>query len=252
MGEKGAGVSFVGEVWEFLADPELWSGPAGIPARVGEHLTLSLVSVVAAALVSLPLAVWLGHIRKGTVLAVGVVNIGRAVPSFGILVLAVILAVEMGIGFLGAWPTFIALFALAAPPIFTNAVAGVEGVEPEVVEAARGMGLAERQVLTRVELPLASPLILEGVRVALLQVIATATLAALVAWGGLGRFIIDGLAQRDNAEVFVGALLVGLLAVLAELAFTWGEKRLLRRLGLSPTGGPAAATRLPAGAGIRP
>ncbi|MGH8874493.1 MAG: ABC transporter permease, partial [Acidimicrobiia bacterium] len=169
-------MEFLAEVAAFLSDPESWSGSGGIPRRMGEHTYLSLISVAAAAFVALPPAVWLGHRGRGTVAAVATVNIGRAVPSFGILAIGLVITIEVGLG-LGAWPTFIALFALAAPPIFTNAITGVQGVDPGVVEAARGMGFTESQLLRRVELPLGLPLILEGLRVALLQVIATATLA---------------------------------------------------------------------------
>jgi osmoprotectant transport system permease protein len=155
-----------------------------------------------------------------------VVNVGRAIPSFGILVLTVLVLVEVGVSVLSPWPVLVALVALAAPPIFTNTIAGIQGVSRFTVEAARGMGLREREVLTGVELPLASPVIMEGVRIAFVQVIATATLGALVAWGGLGRFIVDGFATQDDGKVVVGAFLVALLAVVAELGLTWAQKRL--------------------------
>jgi osmoprotectant transport system permease protein len=220
-------MAFVGDVIAFLTEAANWSGPGGIPSRLWEHTWLSVVSVVAAAAIMLPIAVWLGHTGRGTVTVSAVVNVGRALPSFGILAIMLIVTIDLGLG-LGVWPAFIALFALAAPPIFTNAVTGVQEVDRGVVESARGMGMTERQVLTTVELPLATPLILEGTRIALVQVIATATLAALVAWGGLGRFIIDGFAQRDFAEVFVGGLLVALMAVAADALFSrlerWGAR----------------------------
>ena len=216
-------MEFLSEVGAFLSDPANWQGPAGIPNRLWEHIWLSVVSVAAAAALMLPIGVWLGHTGRGAVAASWLVNVGRALPSFGILAIGLIITIDLGLG-LGAWPAFIALFALAAPPIFTNAVTGVRQVDPGVVDSARGMGMKERQVLGRVELPLARPLMLEGIRIALVQVIATATLAALVAWGGLGRFIIDGFAQQDEAEVFVGGVLVALLAVTAELVFSGIER----------------------------
>ncbi len=145
------------------------------------------------------------------------VNIGRAVPSFGILAISFLILVQMGAGVGEPWAVLVALIALAAPPMFTNTIAGIQSVEPATVEAARGMGLTETGVLRGVEIPLAMPLLLEGVRIGLVQVIATATLGALVAWGGLGRYIVDGFAQQDVGELIVGAVLVGLLAIAAEL-----------------------------------
>jgi osmoprotectant transport system permease protein len=207
-------------VQEFLSEPTTWSGPASIWARLGEHIWVSVVAVIVAGLLVLPLGVWLGHIRRGSGIATAVVNIGRAIPSFGILAIAFLVLVQMGAGIGEPWAVLVALVALAAPPMFTNTVAGIQAVEPATVESARGMGLTEREVLTGVELPLSMPLVMEGVRIAFVQVIATATLGALVAWGGLGRFIVDGFAQQDVGELIVGAVLVGLLAILAELGLS--------------------------------
>jgi osmoprotectant transport system permease protein len=215
------------QLGEFLTAPSTWSGPGSIPARVGEHVWLSVVPTVLAAVIVLPPALWLGHRRRGAALAGALVNIGRAVPSFGILVIVMVLLIQLGFSVLSPWPAVIALLALAAPPMFTNAVAGVETVAAEVVESARGMGLTGRQVLGRVELPLGMPVIVEGVRIALVQVIATATLAALIGGGGLGRFTVNGFAkQRGDGELLVGAVLVALLAVGAQ----WGMGVLERRL----------------------
>ncbi|MDH3308403.1 MAG: ABC transporter permease subunit, partial [Acidimicrobiia bacterium] len=122
------------------------------------------------------------------------------------------------------WPILVALIALAAPPIFTNTIVGIQSVPPAMIEAARGMGLRETEVLRQIELPLALPLILEGTRIAFVQVIATATLGAIAAWGGLGRYIIDGFAQRDSGQLVFGALVVGALAILAELLFSRIQK----------------------------
>lgn len=204
-------------VKEFLSEPTTWSGPGSIWARLGEHIWVSVAAIVAAGILVLPLAVWLGHIRRGSGVATAVVNIGRAVPSFGILAISFLVLVQMGAGVGEPWAVLVALIALAAPPMFTNTVAGIQAVEASTVESARGMGLTESEVLTGVELPLSAPLIMEGVRIALVQVIATATLGALVAWGGLGRFIVDGFAQQDLGQLIVGAVLVGLLAIVAEL-----------------------------------
>lgn len=216
-------------IWDqivaFLSEPTTWSGPTSIWVRLWEHLWISVVATVIAIVVFAPLALWLGHGRKGADAASAVVNIGRAVPSFGILAISVLLMVQLGVGVLTPWPVLIALIALAAPPVFTNTVAGIQGVTPSTVEAARGMGLTEAEVVREVEVPLASPVIMEGIRIAFVQVIATATLGALTAWGGLGRFIIDGFAKQDQGELVVGALLVALLAVVAELVLTLAQRR---------------------------
>ncbi len=208
------------ELREFLAQPETWSGPSSIWARSWEHLWVSVAATVIAILLVLPFALWLGHIRKGTTTATAVVNIGRAVPSFGVLAISFMLFVQIGQGVSTPWPVMVALIALAGPPIFTNTIAGLEGVDEATIEAARGMGLTESEVLRQVELPLSFPVIMEGIRIAFVQVIATATLGAIVAWGGLGRFIIDGFAGQDRGEIIVGAVLVGVLAISAEFGLT--------------------------------
>lgn len=221
------------QVVEFLGDPATWSGPGSIPGRLWEHVWVSVLATVIAVVLVFPLALWLGHIRRGAEVAGAVVNIGRAIPSFGILVVTVMLLLELGVSVLSVWPVLVALVALAAPPVFTNTIAGIQGVEPATVEAARGMGLTEGQLIARVEMPLASPVILEGLRIAFVQVIATATLGALVAWGGLGRFIVDGFSQQNQGKVVVGAILVAILAVVAEIGLSMMQKASTPR-GLSP------------------
>lgn len=214
---------FLERVLEFLTSESTWLGSGSIPVRLWEHVWISTVPVLAAVVLILPPAVLLAHRRKGTLLASNVVNVGRAIPSFGILAVAVLWFLPV-VG-LGPWLAFPALFALAAPPMFTNTVAAFETVPPGVVEAARGMGMTEARIIARVELPLALPVILEGIRIAYVQVIATATLAALVAGPGLGRFIVDGFAKRrGEGELFVGAVLVALLAVFFEYLFTGFER----------------------------
>ncbi|CAN5777847.1 ABC transporter permease subunit [soil metagenome] len=206
---------------EFVTDPATWSGTGSFWVRLFDHLWVSVAATVIAFVLVFPLALYLGHIRKGSQAATAVVNIGRALPSFGILAIAFLVLIEMGVaGVRSPWPILLALIALAAPPVFTNTIAGIQAVQPSTVEAARGMGLTERQILTGIELPLAMPLVMEGLRIAFVQVIATATLGAIVAWGGLGRYIIDGFAIRDNGEILFGALAVGLLAIAAEFAFS--------------------------------
>lgn len=213
-------MSFWSGVWEWFTSASSWEGSTGAGQRLGEHVAMSGASVLLAAVLALPLGIWLGHTGRGGAVAINASNVGRAVPSFAILVIA---AQLWGIG----WkPAFIALVALAVPPMVTNAYVGMQEVDADVREAARGMGMTGAQSLWRVELPVALPVVLAGVRTAAVQVVATATLAALVAWGGLGRFIVDGTAQRDFVQVFAGAVLVAALAILTELALA-GLQRLV-------------------------
>lgn len=209
---------------EYATNPDTWSAPGSFWMRLFEHVWVSVAATVVALVLVFPVALYLGHIKKGSQAASAVVNIGRAVPSFGILAIAFLLFVGFGMGVGEPWSILVALIALAAPPIFTNTIAGIQSVPPATVEAARGMGLTERGVLLNIELPLAVPLVMEGVRIAFVQVIATATLGAIVAWGGLGRYIIDGFAVQDSGEILFGAIAVGLLAVVAEFAFTAIQK----------------------------
>lgn len=205
-------MSIFEEVVRWFLDPAHWDGTFGIPNRLWEHVQMSFLATLTAAVLALPVGVLLGHYGRFGNLAINVSNVGRALPSFGILVLAVPL---FGIG---AAPAFIALVALAIPPIVTNSYVGMRDVDPELKEAARGLGMREHVALLRVEMPVALPVIMAGIRTAGVQVVATATLAAVVAWGGLGRFIVDGFAQRDDVQIFAGAILVAALAMVAELA----------------------------------
>ena len=217
-----------GRVFDWFSTGEHWSGSTGVPARIFEHLQMSFGAVAVAALVALPIGLYIGHTRRGAFLAVSIANLGRAIPSFAILALAVPF---LGIGFK---PTLVTLVALAIPPILTNTYVGVEGVDADTVEAARGMGMAERQILTRLELPLAVPLMLAGLRTAAVQVVATATLAALIGWGGLGRFIIDGFATGDRTQIVAGAVLVAAVAILTEVAFGIVERLVSPRTTSAP------------------
>jgi osmoprotectant transport system permease protein len=211
-------MQFLASVLAWLVDPARWQGTDGIPNRVGEHLWLSALAVLVAVLLAAPLGVWLGHRGRGGFLAVNVTNLGRALPSMALLAFALPLTIALGLG-LGFWPTLVALIPLGIPPILTNSYAAVRAVDPDVVEAGRGMGLSEWQVLRGVELPIALPLIIAGIRNAAVAIVATATLGALVAGGGLGRYIVDGLALQDYQRLFVGALLVALLAIVTEVLF---------------------------------
>lgn len=218
-------MEFLGDVLDWFATGSHWRGNAGAVHRLVEHVTMSGASVLVAALFALPLGIWLGHTGRGGALAINVSNVGRAIPSFAILVIA---AQIVGIG----WkPAFAALVALAIPPMVTNSYVGVRGVDPDVRESARGMGMTGAEALWRVELPIALPLVMTGVRTAAVQVVATATLAALVAWGGLGRFIVDGIAQRDFVQLFAGSVLVAALSIATELALA-GLQRLIVPRGL--------------------
>lgn len=222
-------MELLGDVVSWFTDAGQWSGTNGIPARTLEHLQLALVSTIVAALIALPPALWLAHHRRGEFVANAVVNLGRAVPSFGIIVVVALLFLRWNFA-IEFWPLVVALVALALPPVFTNTYAGVRSVDPSVVESGRGMGFTERQLLLELELPIAAPLLLAGVRIAFVQVIATVPLGAVIGpGGGLGRYIVDGFALGPTgyARVFGGAILVAVLTLLAERAFT-----LLERLAL--------------------
>lgn len=221
-------MTFLMEVVAWLTDAQHWVGSDGIPSRLGEHLLLSAVTALVAVLIALPLGVLFGHTGRGGFLAINVANLGRALPSLALLALMLPVALSLKLG-LGFWPTFIALVPLGIPPVLTNSYVAVRQVDRDIVESARGMGLAERQVLRSVELPIAAPLIIAGVRNAAVAIVATATLGALVAGGGLGRYIVDGLARQEYPRLFVGALLVALLSIAVEVGFGAFE-----RLAVSP------------------
>lgn len=205
----------IGEAWNWLATGSHWSGVDGVWHRLGQHLFLTLVCLAISCAVALPVAVLLGHIGRGGAIAVNISNAGRAVPTFAVLVLLLL----SPLGTHGQWPTIIALVLFAIPPLLTNAYVGVSEADREVVEAARGMGMTGGQLIRRVELPLAFPLIMTGVRTAAVQVVATATLAALPGGGGLGRIITAGFRLTDTPQVVAGAVLVAALALLVEGAF---------------------------------
>jgi osmoprotectant transport system permease protein len=218
---------------QWLADPAHWQGADGIPIRFTQHVVLSAEAVALGTLIALPIGIGLGHIGRFGNLAINISNIGRAVPSFAILVIAF-----QAFG-LGDTPIILALTALAVPPMVTNSYVAVREVDADIKEAARGMGYRELAQLVRVEIPLAVPLIMAGVRTSAVQVVATATLAALVAGGGLGRYIIDGFATQVYTKVFAGAILVALLALATELGLSLLERALVPR-GLRSLQAPSA------------
>ena len=214
----------VARVAAWLADPANWEGATGIPARTAEHLLVSGIAVLVAAAVALPIGIGLGHLGRGGGLASSVANIGRAVPTLAVLVMLALAPEPFGV----LHPVTVAVTALVVfgiPPILTNAYTGMRGVDPDIVEAARGMGLRESAVLLRVELPLAMPLVVAGLRLATTQIIATATIAAVVAGPGLGQFITAGLSRQDTAQAIGGAFLVAVLAVAVEGAFEVLQRR---------------------------
>jgi osmoprotectant transport system permease protein len=220
----------VNEVLAWLTDGTSWSGGDGIPARAWEHVFYSGSALALAALVAIPLGLAVGHTGKGRFLAVNITGAFRAIPSLGLLFIGIMLLSPRLTGEASVLvPTVLVLTVLAVPPILAGAYAGVEQVDAAARDAATGMGMTGSEVLWRVEVPCALPLIASGLRSAALQVIATATLAATVGLGGLGRFLIDGLSVRDYAQMAGGALLVAALALLVDLAAS-----LLQRLAVSP------------------
>jgi len=199
---------------------------AGIRSQLWYHLQLSLISIAVAAAIAVPVGLLVGHRRRGEFLAVSVANLGRAIPSFALVVL-IFIAVGNVIPKLqfSMFPTSLALVVLALPPILANTYVGIEAVDADTVEAARGMGLSERQVLLRLELPLAAPLIMAGIRTAAVTVVATATLAGFVGGGGLGAFLYGGFAQQGQEQQLIGgAMLVAVLAILTEVSFAGLER----------------------------
>lgn len=206
----------------WLADGTHWQGPDGVPARLAEHVGYSLLTVAIASALALPLGLWIGHTGRLRGLAIAVTGALRALPTLGLLTLAVL---WVGIGLA---PPILALVVLAVPPLLAGAYAGVESVDRRTVDAARGLGFTGWQVLTRVEVPLALPLILGGFRSAVLQVVSTATVAAYIGLGGLGRYLIDGIAVRDYPQTLAGSLVVVVLALSLDGAFAVAQRSVAR------------------------
>jgi len=212
-------MDLLGQAVTWLADPSHWAGSNGVPVRLVEHVTLSGLTVVVGVAVALPLGLAIGHTGRGALLAVNVANLGRAIPSYALLL---VLFPVFGLGFATAFP---ALLLLTLPPILTNTYIGIREVDRDMVDAGRGMGMGSLQILARVEVPIALPFIVAGVRTAAVQVVATATLAALVAGGGLGRYIVDGFALQDDGQLLAGGLLVAGLAIATERLLAAVERR---------------------------
>jgi len=215
------------DAWHWLTDPAHWPGDDGIWHRLAQHLVLTVVCLVISCLIALPVAIVLGHLGKGGALAVNISNVGRAIPTFAVLVLLLLTPV----GNWGEGPTVVALVLFAVPPLLTNAYVGMREVDRSVVQAARGMGMTGRQMMFHVELPLAQPMILNGVRIAAVQLVATATIAALAGGGGLGRIITAGFNLASTPQVVAGAVLVAVLALIVEGIFEVAERLTPRRAG---------------------
>jgi osmoprotectant transport system permease protein len=207
----------IGDIVSWLTTASHWSGPDGIWARVAEHLVYALAALLIAAVLAIPIGSWIGHTGKGAGLVAGSANALRALPTLGLLIL-------LALWFLDHLPVSIALqtaaivvlVLLAIPPLLTATYSGIAAVDPGTRSAAAGIGMTGRQVLLKVELPIAMPLLFSGLRSAYLQVVATATITAEVSLGGLGRYVLDGLAQQDYVKMASGAILVAVLAVIGD------------------------------------
>ena len=225
--------------WEWLTDPANWQGSGGIPAQALEHLRLSFVALLVAAVIAVPAGLWVGHTGRLRWLAINLAGAFRAIPSLGVLFVAFLLLLPRLRGDLAfELPALIVLVLLAVPPILSGTYAGVEATDAAARDAARGVGMTGGQVLRQVEIPGALPLIMSGLRSAMLQIIGTATIAAVAGLGGLGRFLIDGQASRQFDQMAGGAIAVALLALLVDQALA-----LVQRLVVSPGLAHAAAAR---------
>jgi osmoprotectant transport system permease protein len=218
-------MTFLTFAWAWLRSPQQWQGKDGIPVRLMEHLGYAGLSMLVATLIAVPVGLLIGHRRRGGLLAVNTANIGRAIPTLGLVVLVAVLVGLKSVSWL------IPLVVLAIPPILVNTYVGVAGVDPELTDAARGMGMTQWQLLWKVQVPVAVPLIVLGLRTAAIFVVATATIAAYPGFGGLGRYIIDGLASNNYGEVAGGAAVIVVLALVVQAVFT-GLRRLLVPRGL--------------------
>lgn len=200
-------MSVVSETVDWLSDGANWTGDKGVPHRLVEHLGYTALTVAIAAAIAIPIGLWIGHTGRFRVVAVAVAGALRALPTLGVLTYVVLFS---GIGLT---PAIISLVLLAIPPLLAGAYSGLESVDRQTIDAARAIGMTERQILTKVEIPLALPIIVGGIRSATLQVVATATVAAYIGLGGLGRYLIDGLAVSDYPRMAAGSVLVIALAL---------------------------------------
>ena len=206
----------------WFTDPTNWTSSDGIPTQIGYHLLYSGVALLLALAIGVPLGIFIGYTGRGEALVAGLANALRALPSLGLLVLLFLVISPVVSGqFVYVLPTVVVLVLLAVPPILTGTYAGIQSADPDAVGAARGMGFTKRQILLRVQLPCALPLMISGVRSSTLQIVSTATIAAYLGLQGLGRFILDGRAQANFSEMAGGAILVAILAIVLEFTFAW-------------------------------
>ncbi|MGH3674980.1 MAG: ABC transporter permease [Mycobacterium sp.] len=205
-------MNFLEQALAYIFTAANWGGPAGLAARIAEHLQYTVVAVLFSLLIAVPIGMLIGHTGRGTFLVVTLVNGLRALPTLGVLLLGVLL---WGLGLI---PPTVALMLLGIPPLLAGTYAGIANVDRSVVDAARSMGMTELRVLLRVEVPNAMPLIVGGLRTATLQIVATATVAAYASLGGLGRYLIDGIKVRQFHIALVGALMVTALALILDAA----------------------------------
>lgn len=233
----------VSDAFSWLLDPATWTGAGSVPLRTGQHLLVTVAAVAGAAVVAVPAGVLVGHTRRGRLVVVAGAGAARAVPTLGLLTL---LGLALGIG---AQAPLLALVALAIPSLLAGCAAGVRGVDPQTVDAARASGFTELQLVTRVELPLAAPVLVGALRAATLQVVATATLAAYTADLGLGRYLFTGLKSRDYGQMLGGALLVMALALALEAALAVLHRASSRRA--HPMPGRSHPRRVPLSEGHR-
>jgi osmoprotectant transport system permease protein len=223
-------MTIVSETIAWLTDPAHYVGPDGIPIRLLQHVFLSGVAFLVAAMIALPVGLAVGHSGRGAGLAVNLANVGRAIPTLAVIGIMVPItqALDPQLGFT-FYPTLIGLVVLALPPILVNTYAGIGGVDRDLVEAARGMGMREGQILRGVEIPLALPVILAGLRLASVTIVATATLGAIFGYGGLGRYLVDGIAQNNDGKLFAGVVLAAGITLITEAGFG-----LIQRMAQSP------------------
>lgn len=236
-------MNFVIDAIAFVLDPANWTGGTGIGARLGQHLFITFLSVLIAAAIAVPLGLLIGHTGRARGAIIGITGAARALPTFGVMTLFVLIGIRFGAG-LSLTPVIVVLVVLAIPPLLAGAYSGVEAVDRQTVDAARAQGMTEWQILSQVELPLALPLLIGGLRSATLQVVATATIAAYVAQGGLGRYLIEGIQTRDYLRAVIGAVLVAALALLLD-GLLAALQRLVVPRGVSrgPTRSNAARTK---------
>lgn len=211
-------MNLVTATFDWLTDPAHWSGDDGITTRLLQHLGYTALTLLIASAIAIPLGLWIGHTGRFRSLAIGLSSALRALPTLGVLTLIVLFS---GIGLM---PPIIALVILAIPPLLAGSYSGLESVDRNTIDAARAMGMTEGQILRKVEIPLAAPLLIGGIRSAALQVIATATVAAYVALGGLGRYLFDGVQLRDTPKMLAGAVLVIMIALVFDALFAAIQK----------------------------